>query len=184
MKKVLIVYGTRYGSTEEISQYIADILEKDGFNTTLLNLKGLDPKKNPTLTEYDGILIGSGIKIGMWTKDAKKFLEINKEFLKKSKIGVFVSSGDAGNSEKISKAREDYIEKILAEKEITANIYDAFGGVIDLSKSSRIGYLAKKMIKMVAKNDPNIKIDERNDFRDWDQIKNFAEKYAELVKNQ
>ena len=37
--KVLIAYGTRYGSTEEISQDIAKILQDKGVNCDIINLK-------------------------------------------------------------------------------------------------------------------------------------------------
>jgi len=36
---------------------------------------------------------------------------------------------------------------------------------------------------MVSKEDPKIKHDQRNDLRDWNQIKEFTENYANLVKN-
>lgn len=42
-KKILIVYGTRFGSTEEIMLNFKQILEKKGFLVDLVNLKS---KKN------------------------------------------------------------------------------------------------------------------------------------------
>jgi len=185
MKEVLIAYGTRYGSTEEISRYISEILENKGLNTTLLNLKGLKPNNFPNLSKFSGVLIGSGIKIAQWTKETKKFLEITKDFLKGNKkiLGVFLSCGNARDPERILKARKEYIEVFLAQKEIIADLYDAFGGIFDLSKNSNVGFLGKKMLKTVLKNEKDINLNERNDFRDWNQIKKFAENYAKLVQN-
>lgn len=70
---------------------------------------------------------------------------------------------------------------------IEANISDVFGGVYDFSESSRMGGFAKKMMKMGIKQmseDLGIEIDEngKTDLRDWDQIQNFAKKFASLVK--
>ena len=119
------------------------------------------------------------------TKGTKKFIENNIEFFKNSNIvlGVFVSSGMASNPEKIVELKKDYIEKVLNQYGITADLYDVFGGVLDLSKDSNIGFLGKKMIKMVSKEDPRIKPNQRNDLRDWNQIKEFTENYANLLKN-
>ena len=178
------MYGSRYGSTEEVSKKIADILKERGFSISILNFTEVSTKTNPTLEKYDGILLASGIKIGKWTKESKKFIESNIDFFKNSDkpLGIFVSAGSASNAEKVKELRKEYIENILDGYGIKADLYDVFGGVFDLTKDSKIGFLAKKMIKMASKEDPNIKLDQRNDLRDWNQIQKFAEDFAELVK--
>ncbi|MHA1490882.1 MAG: flavodoxin domain-containing protein [Promethearchaeota archaeon] len=185
MKKVLIVYGTRYGSTEEVSNKIVNTLKEKAIDTSVINFKDLITENQPNLEDYDGIIIGSGIKVGQWTKETKKFVENNLEFFKNSNVilGVFVSSGLASNPEKIVELKKEYIENVLNQYGIVADLYDVFGGVLDLSKDSNIGFLGKKMIKMVSKDDPRIKPNQRNDLRDWNQIKKFTENYANLLKN-
>ena len=76
-KKVLIVYGTRYGSTAEIAKELAILMENQGIATQIVNLKEVKRKSWPLIDEYDGILVGSSIKIGRWMKEPKKFLESN-----------------------------------------------------------------------------------------------------------
>ena len=187
-KNVLIAYGSRYGSTEEISKEIAKVLENKGIEIQLIDLKKTKSKEWPSLESFDGVLVGSGIKIGKWMKEPKKFLEKHKdEFKKKEKLlGLFVSSGNASIPEKYQQAKTDYLEKVMTEIEIEADIYDAFGGVYDLSNSSKMGFLMKKMIKMAMKEiteETGIELNEnaRNDLRNWDQIRDFAEKFAGLV---
>ncbi|MHA1104508.1 MAG: flavodoxin domain-containing protein [Promethearchaeota archaeon] len=68
MSKVLILYGTRYGATKEISNEIEKIIQDSGMTTESFNLKEVNPKNIPPLDQYDGIIIGTGIKMGMWTK--------------------------------------------------------------------------------------------------------------------
>ena len=58
--RVLIAYGSRYGSTEEIANKISEYLEEMNVESTVINLKKI---KQPKLTEYDGVIVGSGIKI-------------------------------------------------------------------------------------------------------------------------
>ena len=186
LKKVLIAYGTRYGSTEEIVSKISETLEKKNLKTTLINLEKIKSPDSLNIEDYDGILIGSGIKIGKWTKTSKTFLQYIKEksFDNTKVLGIFISSGEAGNKERIPYAKENYIENVLKETEAKVDLYDAFGGVIDLSKDSNLGFLVKKLLKAMAKKDPYIKEGERNDGRDWEQIKNFAEQFANLVNSK
>jgi len=185
--KVLIAYGSRFGSTEEISIKIYEILEEQGIETSLINLKKVKSKDWPSLESFDGVLVGSGIRIGRWTKEAKAFLKKNREELENKSLGLFVSCADAAVPETIGKARQDYLETTMEELGITAGIHDAFGGVLDFTKSSKMSFIEKKALMAVAKqragdNISGINGKSRNDFRDWEQIKSFAEKYAELVK--
>lgn len=185
MKKVLIVYGTRYGSTEEVSKKIAEILRENEILASIQNLKKIKSKSQLNLEGYEGLIIGSGIKVGKWTKETRKFLEYNLEIFKSTSkiLGVFVSSGFASNPQKIEELKVEYIEKVLNQYEIKADLLDVFGGVLDLSKESNLNSLEKKMIRMVSKNDPNIKPHQKNDFRNWEQIHEFAVKFANLVKS-
>nr|MDO8082158.1 flavodoxin domain-containing protein [Candidatus Freyarchaeota archaeon] len=188
-KKVLIAYGTRFGSTEEISQEIGKILEKEGLEVQLVDLKKTKAKEWPSLEPFDGVLVGSSIKMFKWMNEPQEFLKKHRvEIQKKEKIlGMFVSCGLASVPENCEKAKSDYLEKVMAKIGIEADIYDAFGGVYDFSKSSRMGGMDKRLLKMGAKEmtkEYGTKIDEdgKNDFRDWDQIQNFARKFAARVK--
>ncbi len=188
-KKVLIAYGTRYGSTEEISQEIAKILEQKGIESHLVNLGEIKSKKWPSLEEFDGILVGSSIKITRWVKEPRIFLKKHVDELKKKEkiLGLFVSG--ALTIVDYEKQKEDSIKnKILEELGIHADIYDAFGPVMDFSEDSKMGKINKSILKLAAKgmsNDTGIEInfEGRNDLRDWDKIRNFAEKFAMLLKD-
>lgn len=187
-KKVLIAYGTRYGSTEEVSQEIAKMLENKGMEVQLLDLKKTKSKKWPSIEPFDGILVGSSIKIMKWMKEPQAFLKKHKEELQKKEkvLGIFISSGTAAVPEKREYARTEWIEKVLNKMGVEADIYDAFGGVFDFSESSRMGGMEKRMLKMAAKDmskDLGIELDKnsKNDLRDWEQIRSFTEKFAELI---
>lgn len=188
-KKVLIAYGTRYGSTEEISQEIGKTLEKEGLKVQLVDLKKTKSKEWPSLEPFDGVLVGSSIAIGKWMKEPQEFLKKHKaEIQKKEKIlGLFVSCGSASFPETYEQGKSDYLEKVMAKIGIEADIYEAFGGVYDFSESSRVGGMAKRALKMASKQmnkqyGTRIDLNAKNDFRDWDQIQNFAKKFASLVK--
>ncbi|MFX0063821.1 MAG: flavodoxin domain-containing protein [Candidatus Hermodarchaeota archaeon] len=183
-KKVLIAYGSRSGSTEEISIKFKENLEEKGFTVDLVNLKS---KNKPDVHNYSGLLIGSGIRIGRWTKYAKNFLKANVKDIndKKMVVGIFLSSGEASDPEKRPEAIEKYLEQVFNTLELDLGdhiLYDAFGGVFDLSETSKLSWFNKKILRMVAAEDPNIVLNEKNDLRDWDQIHRFLDRFIERIQ--
>ena len=57
MKKALIVYGTRYGTTANTSDVIADTLRQVGFEVKVVDAK---KEKVQSISEFDLIIVGSG----------------------------------------------------------------------------------------------------------------------------
>lgn len=72
--KSLIVYGTRYGTAAGIGK----VMENEGVEVGVIDFKDL---KNCDVTPYDLIIVGSGIKMGKWTKNSLKFLKDNRSIL-------------------------------------------------------------------------------------------------------
>ena len=69
MKKVLIIYGTRFGTTQNTSEKIRVFLETKEIEVSI-NIED----KESFLSGFDGVLIGTGIKMSMWTKKIKKVI--------------------------------------------------------------------------------------------------------------
>jgi menaquinone-dependent protoporphyrinogen IX oxidase len=187
MKNILIAYGTRYGSTEETAEEIKSVLEKHDCNVRLLDLKTTKEKEWPSLDTFDGVIVGSSIKIMKWMKEPKRFLEQNRNKLNSNdmNLGIFVSSMFASEPENRQEIHDKCISEIMAELKIDPDISAAFGGVFDFSSASKMGFLDKQMAKIAAKGMEadfgyEINRDAKNDFRDWDQIRKFAEDYLAL----
>ncbi len=64
--KILVCYGTRYGSAGEIAENIGEILRSRGATVDIINLK---KSKVKNLESYDLVVLGSGIQMGKWTKE-------------------------------------------------------------------------------------------------------------------
>jgi menaquinone-dependent protoporphyrinogen oxidase len=86
----LIAYGTRYGATAGTSEEIAKMLREEGINVWVANVK---EEKVNDISEYELIIVGSGIKIDRWTKEPENFLKKFKKELRNKKVAIFVSSG-------------------------------------------------------------------------------------------
>jgi menaquinone-dependent protoporphyrinogen IX oxidase len=183
-RKILIAYGTRYGNTKEISQEIAKTLKEKGLEPLLYNLGVGKTKYWPNLDDFDGIIIGTSLKVNAWKKEVKNYLKKYKKQLKDKKFGIFTCGAYAIGAPK--EAYEDIPNRLDENFELTADIYDAFGGVMDFSEDSNIGRTGKSILKLVAMGftkEFNMEFDMQgaNDCRDWDKIRSFAENFAEKL---
>ena len=123
-RKTLIVYMTKSGVTRENAEIIAKVLrEQYELHVDIINLK---ENSKPDLSQYDNVIIGSGIRIGMWYRKAYKFLNNNFDG---KRVAIFLSSGMAGVPESYEKAVSKFINKKLAKHpHIKPVAAEAFGG--------------------------------------------------------
>ncbi|MFW9994233.1 MAG: flavodoxin domain-containing protein [Candidatus Odinarchaeota archaeon] len=187
-KRVLISYGSRYGATEDTSRNIARILETDNdFGTEILDLRKTKENAWPSIEGYDGIIIGSGVRVTRWTKESTKFLRKCKEAFEKNKkvLGFFISCGYSADPKYYPIARKDFLEKKFEKIGIKPDLYDAFGGIFDFSESTILGYIDRKILTLGASDlSIDINYNERNDYRNWNQIRDFCKAFAELILSQ
>jgi menaquinone-dependent protoporphyrinogen IX oxidase len=180
MKKALILFGSRFGTTKDTSEKIRDILASKEIEVDLINVD----EGEPSLSGFNGVLIGTGIKISMWTKRIKKFIKKHKKELdnRNFKFGFFVNCGTASEKEKINEAKEKYIDKKIKKIGLSYDIADAFGPIYDFSETSAMSNMSKKIMKAGLKDDGWEKGDDiLYDLRDMDQIQKFVEDFAALL---
>ena len=180
MKKVLILFGSRYGTTRDTSEKIRDILATKEIEVNLVDID----EGEPSLSGFDGVLIGTGIKMNMWTKKIKKFIKKHKDVLigRKFKSGFFINCGTAFEKEKIEEAKEKYIYKKMEEIGLNFDIATAFGPIYDFSETSVLSNMVKKIMKAGLKDEGWEKVDDiLYDLRDMDRIQKFAEYFATLI---
>lgn len=83
-KSVLVTYATKYGSTREVAEVIADALGKTGL---AVDLKPAAEAKDVAV--YDAVVLGSPLYIGRFLKDANAFLEHNRSALESRPVALF-----------------------------------------------------------------------------------------------
>ena len=186
MSKVLVLYGTRYGTTKGISDEIEKLVKGKGIVTESYDLKEYPIKKIPPLKDYDGVLLGTGIMMGRWTKSIKNFVNKRKSELNEMQenLGFYVCCGEASEKTKIKTAINKYITLKLEDFGLTPALVDAFGGVYDLTNDSAITGITRKIVIRIMKEEYGVGNPEGklHDFRDWDQIKDFAVKFSNLIE--
>ncbi|MFX1463890.1 MAG: flavodoxin domain-containing protein, partial [Promethearchaeota archaeon] len=142
--KVLIAYGTRYGATAGTAEEIAKMLQGEGFEVKVVNLK---EGKVKDISEFELVIIGSGMRINMWTSKAKAFLNKFSSELKKKKVAIFVSSGGRalleykGEHEEIDRMTKKYLEDKASKYDLNPISMTMFGGIWDYNQ---MGKFSKK----------------------------------------
>lgn len=178
--KALVAYGTRYGTAAEIAEEIARVIKEEGIEVDLVDTKGL---KDCDVSPYDLVVVGSGIKMGKWTKESLKFLKENKSALTDRKIALFVSCGAANKEETREEGWENYLKKVAGEN-LAGEPVDLglFGSVYD--PDAKHGLMYKLTVRFIKKDleEQGIDTSKRYDYRDWDGIRVWARGLADMLK--
>jgi len=177
MNRILIVYGTRYGTTTEVVQDMNNTAKELGVQVDVVHLeKGVS---FPEPEEYDLVIIGSGIQAGQWTKRPLKYIEEKLDALSRTKVALFVVSGYAGNPDKVAEAQAEYLDSMPEKFPGLSPISTALiGGVFEFKKYNLV---VRALVKNIVKKQypPGADIPEKIDFRDWDIIRDWI---TELVQ--
>lgn len=81
---VLVCYASRYGSTREIAEWVADELKSAGIAVDCMPAgKGLHP------IAYDAAVLGSPLYMGKWLAEAREFVSRERIPLGRIPIAVF-----------------------------------------------------------------------------------------------
>ncbi|MHA1964281.1 MAG: flavodoxin domain-containing protein [Candidatus Thorarchaeota archaeon] len=177
MNKVLICYGTRYGTTTEVVQEMSKTARELGAQVDVVHLEKGIPFPEPE--EYDLVIVGSGIQAGQWTKRPLKYIEQKLESLSKTKVALFVVSGYAGNPDKVAEAQTNYLDKMSEKYPGLSPISTALiGGMFEFKKYNLV---VRALVKSIAQSNlpPGEELPEKIDFRDWDMIRDWIK---ELVQ--
>jgi menaquinone-dependent protoporphyrinogen oxidase len=167
MKKVLVAYSSKAGSTSEVAKAIGEVLSKNGADVTVEQIKNVKD-----LTGYQAVVVGSLIRMGRWVPEAKNFIEKNKAALDNVPTAIFTACDTMKEDTEEKRAVvSGYIEPVLQLIKPVEN--GLFAGKMDTNKLS---FLDRTIINMMAKGeDPNA------DYRDWTKINAWAEKLPALM---
>jgi menaquinone-dependent protoporphyrinogen oxidase len=158
--RVLVAYATKMGSTREIAESIAGILEAAGLQATAVAARDVRD-----LGEYDAVILGSALYAAHWQRDANRFVAHHREALRDRPVWLF-SSGPLDHR---LAAADLPITPNAAE--ITASInprgHRTFGGRLDRDSPG--------VDPQVLETHP------LGDFRDWDVIRAWAAGVAEAL---
>jgi menaquinone-dependent protoporphyrinogen oxidase len=156
--KILITYATRTGSTGEVAEAIGKELFKAGAE---VDVRRIDNVKD--MSPYQAVVIGSAVRAGQWLRDARDFVEENKEQLSKLRVAYFSICLTLRDDTPENRAKAvGYSESVRQIVKPTDEAH--FAGKMDYHK---LGFFARFIIRKIGKVP-------KGDFRDWELIQQWA----------
>ncbi len=162
---ILVGYATRYGSTQEVAQAIAETLQEGGYEVTLQPLREVK-----SLEGCRAVVMGAPLFMFHWHKEALSFLSKHRKALLERRTAVFA----------LGPVHEPYDEaewkdsQVQLEKELGKHPWfnpievKMFGGKYDPAK---LGF----PIKLFAGEAP------ASDIRDWQSIRAWAQSLGKIL---
>ena len=83
--RVLVVFATRSGSTEELARNVAEALAESGLETETRPIRKVD-----SLQSYGAVVVAAALYMGRLHSDARKFLAAHHDALKARPVALFV----------------------------------------------------------------------------------------------
>ena len=164
-EKIALVYGTRYGATEDTAKWITKGI---GTNVDLLNIETIN--FDETIHTYDKFIIGSGIWIDGAHKRLMEFFSINKEQIQSKIIASFIVCGTTGEDDAGKVRIEGYFERFHKPLDVKPSLRRHFGGRMIIEK------LSEKDRKLLDNFYKNVL---KKEFVSWDRTKpENAEKFG------
>lgn len=178
----LIFYGTRYGATKSTSEEMAKVLQQEKFQVKVVNAK---EEKIKDVSDYDLVVVGSGVACNKWVNEAEDFLKKFRKDLEQKKLALFVSSVEPiaqkeGNVKEVAKTRKATLDDKVSKYGLKPISMGFFGGIIDFNK---MGFITRKGMEAAFKvplKRHGFKETEPGayDLRDWDEIRNWTKAVA------
>ncbi|QVK19247.1 flavodoxin domain-containing protein [Mycoplasmatota bacterium] len=161
--KTLIIYGTRYGSTEKCGQLLKNELNGE------IDLCNLMTEEIPDLNPYENVIIGGSIYIGQIQKEVKTFISTHLNELLTKKLGLFTCCSRKGD------IAIDQINTVFGEDLLNhAVVKDYFGGEIYYKKMKFLDRLVTRMVSKADKDFPILDENKNGSFLKHEAIHNFA----------
>jgi menaquinone-dependent protoporphyrinogen oxidase len=162
VRKVLVAFASKRGSTAEIADAVADALRQSGLEVVCVPAGDVG-----SLAGYDAVVLGSAVYMKRWRGDAKHFLRKHGDELSRRPFWVF-SSGPVGDPSR--DPNPDWLEPpriVDRVEQLGGRGHVVFGGRVAAEPGGR---LERSMVQ----NTPP----EYRDRRDWQEIRAWAAEIA------
>ena len=137
---ILVAAASRHGATGEIAARIGAELVAHGLDVEVKRLEEVGE-----LGRYDAFVIGSGIYLGNWLKEARRFIDARAPELAQRPTWLFASGsivGDPPVADDPNALRAGLVERLV--ETTNAREHKLFSGKLDLSK---LGLLEKAAVR-------------------------------------
>jgi menaquinone-dependent protoporphyrinogen oxidase len=170
INRILVAYGSRAGSTREIADTIAHVLEAAGAEVDVM-----DVKKVTDISDYRSVIIGSAVRIGKLIPETMQFAQRFERELRVKPTAYFVVCRTmADDTPENRYVVTGYLEPLCKIKKPVCE--GLFAGKIDHTKVEPAWRFLLSYVK------DGFMLD--GDFRDWDAVNDWARSLVPLLVTQ
>jgi menaquinone-dependent protoporphyrinogen oxidase len=159
---ILVVYSSKHGATEGIARALAERFMKHGQESVVAPVTDAN-----AIDDAQTVVLGSAVYAGSWMREAIEWAHANAKVLQSRSVWLF-SSGPLG--EDVDDEQEQPRQLSELTELLRARGHRMFFGALDKSK---LGFPERMMVKAVKAPE--------GDFRDWDDIRGWADEIAEAI---
>ena len=157
--KIVIIYASKYGTTEKVANSIADKLKE----ANEVELFSLNKNVNPDISGFDAVILGSSIYMGQVSAKMKSFCKTNESVLLQKKIGLFVCGMHPDQEQQEKELNEAYPVALLEKAMATGFL----GGEFLFEK---LNFFERMIVKKIAKTKSSVHQ------INWDVVDDFVRK--------
>ena len=164
---ILVAAASKHGATEEIAERIGAVLAEHGVEVDVKKLRDVSG-----LAGYEAIVLGSGIYLGKWLKEARRFVEVHAAELAQRPTWLFASGsimGDPPVGDDPNAMGAGLAERLVETTQ--ARELKLFAGKLDLGK---LGFAERASVRMAHASE--------GDYRDWQAIDAWAAAIAHQLQ--
>jgi len=122
-QSIVVGYGTKRGSTREVAEAVAVVLQERGFAA-----EPLPARKVKDVGRYDGVVLGGALYAGRWHRDARRFLKRHRKELATMPVAVFGLGPRREGEEHLQRSRQQLERALAKAPEVKPLLTWSFGG--------------------------------------------------------
>ena len=126
---ILVTYATRYGSTQEVAEFVAERLRERGLEVDLQPMSQLH-----SLESCSAIVLGAPLFIGRWHKNAQRFLSRHRDALTGRPAAIFALGPTRPGKEEWEGAQSQLDQELARYPWLAPISSRLFGGKYDPAK--------------------------------------------------
>lgn len=175
MSKILIVYASKHGQSEKISNVLGKEFSRHGQNIEIWNVDEVSPLAK--IESYDGIIIGGSVHKSKYSKKLISWTKNHASSLRTKPTAFFsVCLGILQKEPEVQKDEDDIMQTFFCKTGWDPTVKIVFAGAITYSKYN---WLLKRIMRSIAKKAGTI-TDIRQDYEytDWNQVRQFANSFV------
>ncbi len=176
--RILVVYGTSFGSTAEIADHVADRLRERRAEVLVVDVRSLRPGVDAT--RFDAVIVGGRVWGNRYPRRLVRFVRENLDALR-TRPSAFFSVG-LWNVSRIEEHREQAREvpqRFLERIGWRPDRIEVFAGALAFSKYGfGFGFLGRRLMQAIWRADLGpLDIGRDHVFTDWAEVDAFADSF-------